>query len=89
MKLRYVIADCGLTQIVEFPTHSLNLLDILLTNRPSLINQCVLVTEISDHDIILTTFYAKALYFKNPPNIKYICGNLPAYVDEIRSVTSF
>ena len=47
-----LIADCGLAQVVDFPTRNANLLDILFTNRPSLIDQCVSVPGISDHDEI-------------------------------------
>jgi len=41
--------------MVELPTPGSNLLDLLYTNRPTLIHQSVPVPGISDHDIILTT----------------------------------
>ena len=46
------IADSGLTQIVNSPTRENNILDIFLTNRPSLINDCHTLSGISDHEIV-------------------------------------
>jgi len=61
----HITADSGFTQIVDTPTHGSNLLDILFTNRPSLIDQCVPVAGISDHDAILTTFHTKELFHES------------------------
>ena len=36
-----LVTDFGLTQIVNLPTRENNILDIFLTNRPSLINDCL------------------------------------------------
>ena len=44
----------GLTQIVDFPTRGTNTLDIFITNRPSLIDMCIPIDGISDHEAILT-----------------------------------
>ena len=46
-------ADCGFTQLVDFPTRERNILDLFFTNRPLLIDQCLGTSGISDHDIIL------------------------------------
>ena len=46
------IEDCGLTQTVNFPTRYANTLDIILTNRPSLVLCCKPLSGISDHDIV-------------------------------------
>ena len=35
------LATTGLQQIVNFPTRNNNTLDVVLTNRPSLVKQCV------------------------------------------------
>ena len=40
----------GLSQMVMFPTRLDNTLDVFFTNRPSLVNSCEPVPEISDHD---------------------------------------
>ena len=44
--------DIGLTQIVDFPTHSNpdHTLDLILTNRPSLIQRCEHLPGVADHD---------------------------------------
>jgi len=43
----------GLTQTVESPTRCQNMLDIFLTNRPSLIVSCKTIDGISDHEAVL------------------------------------
>ena len=43
----------GLDQIVDIPTRGDNILDIFLTNRPTLVNKCEVVPGISDHDMVL------------------------------------
>ena len=42
----------GLKQIVDFPTRLNNILDLFLTNRPTLIIRCEAVPGLSDHDIV-------------------------------------
>ena len=42
--------ECNLEQIVEFPTRGLNILEIVATNRPNLVNKCEPIAGISDHD---------------------------------------
>ena len=41
---------CCLDQIVDFPTRKQNTLDILATNRPTLVNKCSPHPGVSDHD---------------------------------------
>ncbi len=50
-----VFDDIGLTQIVNFPTHSNpdHTLDLILTNRPSLIQRCEPLPGVADHDAVL------------------------------------
>jgi len=45
--------DNGLEQIIDFPTRHDNLLDILLTNRPSLVGRTDPVPGVSDHEGVL------------------------------------
>ncbi|KAK3083794.1 hypothetical protein FSP39_003288 [Pinctada imbricata] len=47
------VLDIGSEQVVNFPTRRNNLLDIFLTNRPSLINKCSPLPGLSDHDVVL------------------------------------
>ena len=55
-------AECYFTQLVNFPTCRENILDIVFTNRPSLVNCCTVVPGVSDHDAVLVSFIAKATY---------------------------
>ena len=43
-------AMLGLSQMVTFPTRHDNTLDVILTNRPSLVNRCEPIPGVSDHD---------------------------------------
>ena len=47
------VNDSGLEQLVDFPTRSNNILDILLSNRPSLVNWAQCLPGLSDHDMVL------------------------------------
>ena len=44
--------NCGLDQVLVFQTRYNNLLDIFLTNRPSLVQTCKSLPGISDHEIV-------------------------------------
>ena len=46
------VENSGLDQVVDFQTRDDNLLDIFLTNRPSLIQSCKSLPGISDHEIV-------------------------------------
>jgi len=47
------IEDYELTQMVDFPTRRQSILDIFVTNRPSLVTDCKPVPVISDHAAVL------------------------------------
>eukprot|EP00057_Strongylocentrotus_purpuratus_P027291 XP_011681765.1 PREDICTED: uncharacterized protein LOC589552 [Strongylocentrotus purpuratus] len=47
-----MIQNCNLQQMVTFPTRGDNVLDLFLTNRPTLINKCSLLPGLGDHDIV-------------------------------------
>ena len=49
------IAGLAVTQIVDFPTRLDNTLDVLLTNRPSLVDDCQPQPGLGDHDIVSAT----------------------------------
>jgi len=47
-----LLAKAGLEQVVDFPTRGNNILNILLTNRPSLENRCECAPGLSYHDSV-------------------------------------
>ena len=53
-------AECYFTQLVNFSIRRENILDIVFTNRPSLVNCCTVVPGVSDRDAVLVSFIAKA-----------------------------
>ena len=52
MRFLEMLQNCGLEQSVTFPTRHQNILDLFLTNRPSLINRCSPIPGLSDHDAV-------------------------------------
>ena len=40
-------------QVVNFPTRKQNTLDLLITNRPSFINNCIPVSGFGNHDSVI------------------------------------
>ena len=60
--------DCGFAQIVNFPTRNDNILDLLFTNRPTLVQECYSTPGISDHKIIAATVESEAFF--NPTNMQ-------------------
>ena len=52
--------NCSLEQMVTFATRHNNTLDIFLTNRPSLINRCLPIPGLSDHDAVFVESPAMA-----------------------------
>ncbi|XP_072051476.1 uncharacterized protein [Amphiura filiformis] len=65
------LASVGLEQIVNFPTRGDNTLDLIATNRPSLVKQCVGMPGLSDHDVVFLEMSARA-YRKKPPRRKIL-----------------
>ena len=60
------IYDTGSDQIARFPTRGENILDVFLTNRPSLIEKCKAVPGVSDHDIVFVEASTRATRTKQP-----------------------
>ena len=50
----------GFTQIVDAPTRKHNILDLFLTNRPSLVKSCKVIPGFSDHEIVHISTYVSA-----------------------------
>ena len=73
------LATTGLQQIVNFPTRNNNTLDVVLTNHPSLVKQCVGMPGLSDHDIVFVETSSRALRHK-PARRKILLWNF----DDIR-----
>ena len=48
-----LVSDLGSQQIIDFPTRQQNILDIFITNRPSLICKSTSLPGLSDHDVVL------------------------------------
>ena len=49
-----ILADHGLTQVIDQPTWGDNLLDLLVMNNPMLVNRTEILPGISDHNIVFT-----------------------------------
>ena len=64
-------AECGFTQVLNFPTCEKNTLDLFFTTQPSCIQHCEPIPGISDHDIILTTIKSNISYSK--PSNHSVC----------------
>lgn len=59
MKFLDLIHDSNLEQIVSFPTRKDHVLDLFMTNRPSLVNRCEPLPGTVDHDIVYIDITAK------------------------------
>ena len=60
------IYDTGSDKIVRFPTRGENILDVFLTNCPSLIEKCKAVPGVSNHDIVFVEASTRATRTKQP-----------------------
>ena len=66
----------SLSQIVDFPTRISNILDIFVTNRPSLIESCESIDGISDHEVVLTKSLILAQVCPSTRNVFIYCLKL-------------
>ena len=67
-----MMAECGFSQIVNFPTRLNNTLDLVFTNRPSLIQHCFPAPGISDHSIVIVTTLSRVTYQKSDSYKTYL-----------------
>ena len=51
-KFLELVQDNHLEQVVTFPTRHEDTLDLFLTNRPFLVNRCVPLPGLGDHEIV-------------------------------------
>ena len=65
------IFDTSSEQVVDIPTRGNNILDIFITNRPTLIDRCKVVPGVSDHDIVFVQAQTRATR-KKPPRRKIL-----------------
>ena len=77
-----VLESTGLTQMIDFPTRRDNTLDIIATNRPSLVIKSHGLPGLSDHDIVFMEVNVRALRRK-PVKRKILLWN-KADLDSIR-----
>ena len=54
------VSELGLKQFVDFPTRGDNILDLILTNQEFSVNNVLPCPGVSDHDMIMYDFHAKA-----------------------------
>lgn len=60
-----MMAECSFSQMVTFPTRLNNTLDLVFTNRPSLIQHCFPAPGISDHSVVIVTALSRVNYQKS------------------------
>ena len=54
------LQDNALSQLVNYPTRGSKILDVFITNRPSLVESCNTIDGISDHEAVLVSSYVLA-----------------------------
>ena len=59
------INDIGCEQMVDFPTRIDNTLDIFCINRPSLVDRCIPLPGLSNHDTVLVDCKVRFREWKN------------------------
>ena len=62
-----VTSDHGFEQMQHQPTRGENVLDLLFTNNPSLVNHCGVIPGISDHEMVVADQEIKPVYNKRKP----------------------
>ena len=65
-------AQCGFTQMVNFPSCARNIPDLFFTTHPSYIQQCIPLPGISDHDIVATTVESSISYLRQKSHEVYL-----------------
>ena len=83
--------DAGCEQVVNFATKAVNTLDLFFTNRPSLVNKCLPLPGLSDHDIVLVDTnitparqkpLKRVIYLWKKLNITNMANNLKVSLDK-------
>ena len=76
------IQEISMEQTVDFPTRLDNIIELVFTTHPSLVNECKPLPGIGDHDIILTDKSIEVTRSKTPRHKIYIWKS--ANTDELR-----
>ena len=84
------IHQCGLEQMVDFPTRQSSTLDLFLTNRPSLVDKCFPAPGPADHDIVCISSSASVRKSRPVRRKIYLWSkaNLPSMQEECQSITT-
>ena len=87
-----IITDNGLEQIVQEPTRGENLLDLILTNNPTLINNAQSMPPLSntaDHNTVYMDIHVKPRPSRQPPRkvLKYTKAAWPEIKSEVRQLS--
>ena len=81
-----MVNECHLKQIVNEPTRGENILDVFMTNRPSLVNKCVTIPGLGDHDAVHIQTDTRAKRVK-PVRRKILLWN-KADIDSLKNAAS-
>ena len=60
--------------MMDFPTKGPNIIDIFITNRPCLVEECNTIGGISDHEAVLVTSAVIAQLLHPPKRFIYLWG---------------
>ncbi|XP_071503755.1 uncharacterized protein [Diadema antillarum] len=92
-----IFQDLCFSQVVDFPTRGQAILDVFLSNRPSLIRKCIPLPGISDHDMVLTVADIRAklqrpsrrkIYLWKKANMVAIRETMGSFADTFLAETS-
>jgi len=89
-KLLEVVEEHGLSQMQKHPTREDALLDLFLTNNPTLVKTVNTVPGITDHDMLVIDQDIKPVVIKSPPRkiYKYSKADWPAMKVETASFSN-
>ena len=76
------IQEKSMEQTVDFPTRLDNIIELVFTTHPSLVNECKSLPGIGDHDIVLIDKSIEVTRSKTPRHKIYIWKS--ANTDELR-----
>ena len=60
--------DCLLEQMVTLPTRGHNILDLIFTSNPTLMDKISISPGLSDHDIVMAEINARPARTQQPPH---------------------
>ena len=69
-RLKDILHDHGLEQLVMEPTRQHNTLDLIITNTPSMVPRVEVIPGLSDHDIVFCEFHT-TVYINNKRRIPF------------------